>query len=396
MRTGSFSTSPHLMADDVQKEYLTLHEIVRAARDKLGDHAWHYIVGGTETESAVRRNRWAIDRLALRPRVLRDVSDLDPSIEWFDRTLRIPVMFAPVGGLEHFWETGPIPVTQAAGEFGIPHMLSSVCACDFAEVARSSPQALKMFQLYVHGDAAWVDEILDRVTELGFTQLCLTVDSAVYSRRERDLAQRNIRRANVPGREWQGRLSWKDIERIRSRTRLPLMLKGVASAADAELAVEHGVDVVYVSNHGGRQLDHGQGCIEMLTDVVDAVGKRARIIVDGGFCRGTDVVKALCVGADLVAIGRMQCVALAAGGKPLLLRLLELLEIEIRTAMALCGVTRVSQLDRSYLSVSESMLPTHVWGAFPMLDEALASPPCVDLESTGTARPESAALKPAR
>lgn len=359
----------------MNETFLTLHEIVRAARARLNDHAWHYIVGGTETESAVRRNRWSIDRLALSPRVLRDVSEVDLSIDWFGQRLRMPLMFAPVGGLEHFWDTGPIPVTQAAGEFGIPHMLSSVCACDFADVAQASPEALKMFQLYVHGDAAWVDAILDRVTELGFTQLCLTVDSAVYSRRERDLAQRNIRRANVPGREWQARLTWKDVERIRSRTRLPLMLKGIACAADAELALAHGVDVVYVSNHGGRQLDHGRGCIDMLPEVVDAVRRRAKVIVDGGFCRGTDVVKALCLGADLVAIGRMQCVALAAGGKPVLLRLLALLEAEIRIAMALCGVSRVDQLDRSYVSQGESMLPTHVWGAFPMLDEALARPP---------------------
>ena len=359
----------------MNEPFLTLHEIVRAARARLNDHAWHYIVGGTETESAVRRNRWSIDRLALSPRVLRDVSEVDPSIDWFGRRLRMPLMFAPVGGLEHFWDTGPIPVTQAAGEFGIPHMLSSVCACDFAAVAQASPEALKMFQLYVHGDAAWVDAILDRVTNLGFTQLCLTVDSAVYSRRERDLAQRNIRRANVPGREWQARLTWKDVERIRSRTRLPLMLKGIACAADAELAVAHGIDVVYVSNHGGRQLDHGRGCIDMLPEVVDAVRRRAKVIVDGGFCRGTDVVKALCLGADLVAIGRMQCVALAAGGKPVLLRLLALLEAEIRIAMALSGVSRVDQLDRSYVSPGESMLPTHVWGAFPMLDETLARPP---------------------
>ncbi len=359
-------------------QFLTLHEIVLAARQRLNDHAWHYIAGGTETETAVRRNRWAIDRLALCPRVLRDVSAMDTSVRWFEHTLRIPVMFAPVGGLEHFWESGPIPVVQAAGEFGIPHMLSSVCACDFDEVAKASPEALKMFQLYVHGDPAWVDAILDRVTQLGFTQLCLTVDSAVYSRRERDLAQRNIRRANVPGREWQTRLTWKDIERIRSRTRLPLILKGIESADDAELAVDHGVDVIYVSNHGGRQLDHTRGCIESLPAVAERVRKRAKIIVDGGFCRGTDIVKALCSGADLIAIGRMQCVALAAGGKPALLRMLELLETEIRTTMALCGVSRVEELGPAYLSLGESMLPTHVWGAFPMLPEALAMPPGID------------------
>ncbi len=363
------------MAQLPANDYLTLHEIIQQARLNLGNHAWHYIVGGAETETTMRRNRWSIDRLALRPRVLRDVGDTDAGIDWFGRRLRMPILFAPVGGLEHFWESGPIPVTQAAGEFGVPHMLSSVCACDVSEVASAAPKALKLFQLYVHGDPQWVDDTLDRVIDLGFEQVCLTVDTAVYSRRERDLAQRNIRRANVPGRHWQAKLTWKDIGRVRSRIRVPLILKGIATADDARLAVEHGVDAVYVSNHGGRQLDHGQGAMEVLPEVVDAVGGRARIIVDGGFCRGTDVVKALCAGADLVGIGRMQCVALAAGGKPTLLRLLELLESEIRIAMALSGAASRADLGRSHLAISQSMLPTHTWGAFPMLNDDLSAPP---------------------
>lgn len=357
------------------EEFLTLHEIVRKAKTNLSAQHWHYIVGGTETETAMRRNRWSIDRLALRPRVLRDVSATTPAIDWFGHSLRIPVMFAPVGGLEHFWETGPIPVVQAAGQFGVPHMLSSVCACDYAEVARASNDALRMFQLYVHGDIAWVENTIERVSNLGFSQIAITVDSAVYSRRERDLAQRYFRRTNVPGREWQARFTWRDIERVRKRFAFPLMLKGIATAEDARLAVEHGIDVVYVSNHGGRQLDHGQGSMEILPEIVAAVKGHAKIIVDGGFCRGTDIVKALATGADLVAIGRMQCAALAAGGRSALIRLLNLFETEIKVAMALCGVNHPSQLNRSHIAQSESMLPTHAWGAFPMLDESFSSPP---------------------
>ncbi len=359
-------------------EFLTLHELIQRARHKLHDHHWHYIIGGSETESAMRRNRWSIDRLALRPRVLRDVSEQDPSVDWFGHRLRLPVMFAPVGGLEHFWEDGPVSVVQAAGEFGIPHMLSSVCACDLAEVAAASRSALKLFQLYVHGDADWVDATIDRVAELGFEQIAITVDSAVYSRRERDLAQRYFRRANVPGREWQACFSWKDVERIRKRFALPLILKGIATAEDARLAIDHGIDVVYVSNHGGRQLDHTQGSMEVLPEVVEAVGGRARIIVDGGFCRGSDIVKAIALGAHLVGIGRMQCAALAAGGKPALLRLLELLEIEFKIALSLCGVSTPCQLDPAFVAKSQSMLPTSVWGAFPMLSDDYSAPPYLD------------------
>lgn len=360
------------MSFPVTGDVLSLHEIVRKARQNLNDNHWQYIIGGTETEASLRRNRWSIDRLALRPRVLRDVSFVDPGLEWFGHRLRLPLLFAPVGGLEHFWETGPIPVTQAAGEFSVPHMLSSVCACDFREVASSSPLALKMFQLYVHGDAQWVDEICDRVIDLGFSQLCLTVDSAVYSRRERDLSHRNIRRAHVPGREWQARLTWEEVRRIRQRLGLPLMLKGIMTAEDAMIALDHGIDVIYVSNHGGRQLDQGQGAMEVLPEIVAVVGGRAKIIVDGGFCRGTDVVKAIAAGAQLVAMGRMQCIALAAGGKDALLRMLEILEAEIRIAMALCGVNRLDELNPSYLCLSEPVLAAHTWGAFPLLDESLA------------------------
>ena len=360
------------MSFPITGEFLTLHEIVRKARQNLNENHWQYIVGGTETEATLRRNRWSIDRLALRPRVLRDVSNVDPGIDWFGQRLNLPIVFAPVGGLEHFWETGPLPVTQAAGEFGVAHMLSSVCACDFAQVAAASPEALKIFQLYVHGDSQWVDEIADRVIGLGFSQFCLTVDSAVYSRRERDLAQRNIRRANVPGREWQARLTWDEVMRIRKRLKVPLMLKGIATAEDARIALDHGIDVIYVSNHGGRQLDQGQGAMEVLPEIVKAVDAKAKIIIDGGFCRGTDVVKAVAAGADMVAMGRMQCIALAAGGKSALVRMLELVDAEIRIAMALCGVNTLAELNPSYLCPSEPVLAPHTWGAFPLLDDSLA------------------------
>lgn len=361
------SAAPH--------DFLTLQEFVVRARHALSDHHWHYIVGGTETETTVRRNRWAIDRLALRPRVLRDVSELDSSIDWFGHRLRLPVIFAPVGGLEHFWDSGPTAVVQAAGQFGIPHMLSSVCACDPAELARASPAALKLYQLYVHGDSDWIEATLERIAELGFAQVAITVDSAVYSRRERDLAQRYFRRTNVPGREWQARFTWKDVERVRKRFDFPLMLKGIATAEDARIAVDMGIDGVYVSNHGGRQLDHSQGSMEVLPEIVDAVDGKARVIVDGGFCRGSDIVKAIAMGADLVGLGRMQCVALAAGGAPALVRMLELLETEVRIALALCGVTSPTQLDRSYLTDSDAVLSTNTWGAFPMIDRSYSAPP---------------------
>jgi glycolate oxidase len=145
------------------------------------------------------------------------------------------------------------------------------------------------------------------------------------------------------------------------------VLKGIATAEDAKIALDHGVDWIYVSNHGGRQLDHGRGSMDVLPEVVEAVAGRAGIIVDGGFARGTDVVKALAAGADLVGLGRMQCYALAAGGQPALVRMLEILDDEVRRCLGLMGVTRFAELDRSYLHPAPSTAPPHVLSAFPLL-----------------------------
>src|SRR6516164_9022438 len=150
--------SPTASSDVGASEFETLHEIVRRARDKLDQNAWDYIVGGTETETTLRRNRMALDSIALRPRVLRDVSRVNASVEVLGRKLRLPVMLAPVGSLESINPRGAEPVVRAAAEFGCAHMLSSVCDPGLEEVAKAAPNALRMFQLYVRGDAAWADD----------------------------------------------------------------------------------------------------------------------------------------------------------------------------------------------------------------------------------------------
>lgn len=347
--------------------FLTLHEIIQKARQKLNHDNWDYIVGATETETTVKRNRAAIDALGFKPRVLRDVSQVDTSTQFLGQKLRLPVLLAPVGSLELFAADSAIAAASAAQQFGIAHMLSSVCLVNFEQVAQAVPDALRLFQLYVHGDAAWVDALVQRTQQAGCKAFCLTVDSAYYSRRERDLAKRNIRRSNVPGRHCQASLTWKDIERIKSKLQIPLILKGIGTAEDALMAVEHGVDMVYVSNHGGRQLDHDRGSMQVLPEVVDAVNGRASIIVDGGFNRGTDIVKAIAMGADMVGLGRMQCYGLAADGVNGVVRMLELLETEVRTTMGLLGVTQLSQLDRSYLCSQPLTTPSDVLSAFPHL-----------------------------
>jgi isopentenyl diphosphate isomerase/L-lactate dehydrogenase-like FMN-dependent dehydrogenase len=350
-------------------EFQNLHEIVKKARQNLDQNDWDYIVGGTESETTLRRNRLALDSIAFRPRVLRDVSRVDASVETLGRKLRLPVLLAPVGALETFEPGAGATVAHAAQTFGVAHMLSSVCEPGLEAVAAAAPDALRIFQLYVRGDANFVDDHVRRAVAHGYTAFCLTVDTAHYSRRERDLAKRHVTagRRRVGGREFQAALDWRTVARIKQTFDVPLALKGIATREDAEIAVEHGVEWIYVSNHGGRQLDHGLGAMDLLPEIVDAVAGRAKIMIDGSFCRGTDIVKAIAAGADLVGLGRMQCFALAAAGETGIVRMLELIEDEVQRCLGLLGVTKFSELDRSYLRAAAPANPPHALSAFPLL-----------------------------
>src|SRR5207247_366609 len=229
------------MGEDLRERFQTLHEIVRAAHQTLDPGAWDYRAGGTETETTLRRNRQALDSIAFRPRVLRDVSKVDTTATLLGRTLRLPVMLAPVGSIETFTPGGAATAARGATAFGVAQMLSSVCNPGLEATAAAAPGGLRIFQLYVRGDDGFVDAHVNR-------------------------------------------------------------------------ARDNGVEGVYVSNHGGRQLDHGRGSADVLPEVVAAVRKRALVIVDGSFVRGTDVVKALALGADCVGMGRIACCGLGAAG----------------------------------------------------------------------------------
>ena len=353
----------------VPSDLLNLHEIVAKARQNLNQNDWDYIVGGVESETTLRRNRMALDSIAFRPRVLRDVSKVDASVSHFGRRLRLPVLLAPVGSLESFHSAGAESVVRAVKEFGAAHMLSSVCDPGLEDLAAAAPDALRLYQLYVRGDEAWVDDHVERAIAHGYAGFCLTVDTAHYSRRERDIAKRFVTagRRRVQGRAFQAALDWRTVKRIKSRFKIPLAIKGIATAEDAAIALDHGVEWIYVSNHGGRQLDHGRGAMDVLPEVVDAVAGRAKIIIDGSICRGTDIVKAIAAGAHLVGIGRMQCFALAAGGEAGVVRLLELLEDEAQRCLGLLGVTSFAELSRSYLHAAAPANVPHVLSAFPLL-----------------------------
>ena len=354
-------------------EFQNLHEIVKKARHNLDQNKWDYIVGGTETETTLRRNRMALDSIAFRPRVLRDVRKVDASLECLGRKMRLPIILAPIGALECFDEDAGAAVARAAEAFGVAHMLSSVSEPGLENVARAAPGALRLYQLYVRGDDAFVDDHVERAIAHGYTAFCLTVDTAIYSRRERDLAKRYVtsgrrRVSAAAGRDFQAGLDWRTVERIKGKFNISLMLKGIATAEDAKIACDHGVEWIYVSNHGGRQLDHGRGSLEILPEIVQAAAGSTKIVVDGGISRGTDIVKAIGTGADLVGIGRLQCYALAAAGQAGVLRMLELLEDEVQRCLGLLGVDRLAQLDASYLHPATPVNPPGVLSAFPLLD----------------------------
>jgi len=356
------------MLNDTEGEFLNLHEFVKAARLKLDQYIWDYLVGGTETETTLRRNRLALDSIAFRPRVLVDVVAVDSSFSFCGRKIRLPVALAPVGSLQSFEAGGGASVASAAGEFGVPVFISSVTQPSLEDVAAAGTGP-KIFQLYVRGDDGFIDDYVKRVVDAGYDAFCITVDTAHYSRRERDIAKRfrkPWRRGNT-GMEYQAGLNWGHIERFKAKHKIPLIIKGIATGADAERACAVGVDVVYVSNHGGRQLDHGRGSMDVLPEVIAAVAGRAKVYVDGGFSRGSDVLKGIAMGADLVVIGRLFCYGLAAAGAAGVVRVLEILEDEMQECMGLLGVTSLAALDRSYVHPAPPVVSPHVHSAFPLL-----------------------------
>lgn len=357
----------------LETEFLTLHEFIKAARMNLNSNAWDYLVGGTESETTLARNRLALDQIALRPRVLRDVSGISTISTFLGSSLRLPVILAPVGSLEQFHPEGAVAVARAAGRFGAATMTSSVTTKALADI-RAATSGPLYYQLYVKGDDGFVDAAADAAIEAGCDAFCVTVDVQQYSRRERDIAKRfqkswGASNNSAEQDHYQAAFSWKDVARFKSKYDIPFMLKGIGTAEDARIAVEHGVEVIYCSNHGGRQLDHGLGSADVVQDVLEAVDGKARVVVDGSISRGTDIVKMIALGVDAVGIGRLYCYGLAARGDAGIVRVLEILEDEVQRSLGLCGVTSFSELDKSFLRFgAPPVTQPNVFSAFPLLN----------------------------
>jgi isopentenyl diphosphate isomerase/L-lactate dehydrogenase-like FMN-dependent dehydrogenase len=362
----------------------TVVDAVRAARLALTPPLWAFSGSGPEYEVTIRRNRAAFDRLALLPRVLRGAGQPDTSTTFLGQHLALPVMLAPVGTLAMWHPGGAASAARVAADMGT---LSLVPSGADVEAVRGACDGPLIYQLYAYqGDRDWQEGMVARVERAGYTALCVTVDSAGSGVRDRPLANRSLwmtpsgrpeHNPGVPGpvaevaeqrytpRTRQASLTWDDLAWLRARTRLPFILKGILTPSDAERATECGVDVIYVSNHGGRRQDQLPSTLEMLPMIVAAVAGRVPVIIDSGFMRGTDVVKAIALGARAVAIGKLMIWSLAAGGEPGLSRVLELLRGEIGTTMAALGAPTLADLSPE-LVVHSFDPPLAPWPVEPM------------------------------
>jgi L-lactate dehydrogenase (cytochrome) len=368
-----------------------------AARRRLPRFLFDYIDGGSYGEETLRRSVSDLAGVALRQRVLRDVSQLDLSTEILGQKLALPLSLGPIGLAGMYARRGEVQAARAAQAAGVQFTLSTVGCCPLTEVAAGTEKPI-WFQLYITKDRGFTREMIARAAELGCPVLFFTVDLPVPGSRYRDVhsgltaapglrgrARRFMQALGKPGWAWDvgvhGRphelgnvaplldrnaglldflswsaknfdatLTWKDIEAIRSLWPGKFVIKGILDPDDARAAAACGADGIVVSNHGGRQLDGVLSTARALSAIADAVGDDLTILADGGIRSGLDVVRMLALGADGVLLGRAWAYALAAEGGAGVAKLLEIIEAEMRVAMALTGVTRVDQIDRSILA----------------------------------------------
>ncbi len=355
---------------------VSVRDFERLAADILDQAAFDYIAGGAGDERTLAANEAAFDAWQLRPRVLVDVSAVDASTTFLGQPVSAPFGVAPVA-FQHFAHPDAEPaLAAAAASAGVPYCLSTMSSRSMEEVAAAAEatggSGPRWFQLYVHRDRARSASLVQRAAAAGYGALVVTVDLPIAGSRDRDrrnelaypqafgnfpasVAREGSADASdesisvVIGGLNDASFTWSDLAWLRSLTDLPLVIKGILTGEDAALAVEHGAAAVIVSNHGGRQLDRTPPAIEVLPEVVQAVGGRAEVYVDGGVRRGADVLIALALGARGVLVGRPAVFGLAVGGGHGARRVLDILAAEIRTDMALLGVSRPDEIGAQHV-----------------------------------------------
>jgi len=332
--------------------FVTLDDFEPVARAALPDDLYGFIAGAAGDEWTHDENRRAFGRWILRPRVLRGVGSADPSITLLGASLSMPVLVAPWAYQRMAHPDGELATARAAARAGTIMCVSST-ALEILEDVAAATEAGKWWQLYVFTDRGATEDMLARVVAAGFGAILWTVDLNAYGLRHRE-TRSGYEPAISPSTEalaYDVTLSWDDIPWLRSHTPgLPLLLKGILTREDAELAVQAGADGIVVSNHGGRQLDTSPATLDALPEVVEAVGGRIPVLVDGGIRRGTDVVKALALGASAVLVGRPTAWGLAAAGEEGVVDVLRILREELENAMTLCGCATVADITRQHVA----------------------------------------------
>lgn len=365
----------------------SIEDVAGVARKRLARGARDYLEGGGEDEYTLRRNRAAFDHYEIVPSALHDVSEVDTSTTALGSELPVPVILSPVGGPRLLHHEGELAVARAACHARIPYAISTLATVSLERIAAETVGDL-WFQLYLWGDRGVAKELLARAQDAGYRALLFSIDVSVRSKRERelhagvklpkpDLTLRTfldgalhpswswrfltsdaVSFPNVEGAHgtsggspslsdmFDGTVCWDDLDWIRDVWKGPIALKGILSPDDARRAADTGVDAIVVSNHGGRQLDHLPATIDVLPGIVDAVGDRVEVLFDSGIRRGTDILTALALGARAVLVGRAHLYGLAAAGEAGVRHAVDILSEELRTAMALAGVTRLSEIDR--------------------------------------------------
>ena len=337
-------------------EHLNADEFLAAAAAKVDPAVWCYFEGGAGDEWTLRENVAALGRWQLRPRVLVDVGEVRLETTLLGTPVAMPLGIAPFALQRLLDPEAELATARAAAATGALMTVPTLTSFRHREL-QAAVDAPRWLQLYVQQDRVLTRSHLAEAGEAGYGAVVLTVDLPVLGRRERDLRLGFEVPADIPLHygtlvDIDPTVTWRDLEWIRGATGLPLVLKGITTHEDAVLAVEHGVDAIWVSNHGGRQLDGVAAPIDVLPEVVEAAAGRCEVYVDGGFRRGADVVKALALGARAAFVGRPVAAGLAVGGEAGVTRVLELLHDEIELALALAGCTRPEEVTRAHVQRS--------------------------------------------
>jgi 4-hydroxymandelate oxidase len=344
------------------RDVLSLPEFEQLARQAMTPMAFEYVASGAAEEHTVRWNREAFDRIRLRPRVLRVPAPVDTRVTLLGRELAFPILLAPTAYHRVLHPDGELETARGAAAAGITWMVSMGTTTPIGDIARVATSPL-WFQVYFQADQEFTRDVVRQAEEAGCDVLCVTVDTPIIGPRNRQAKARFRLAPDVTtphlydiGRRRQEIMdprrvvaTWKDVEWLRAFTKLPLVIKGILDADDAELALQSGAEGIVVSNHGGRNLDTAPAAIDALSEVADRVQGRVPLLMDGGIQRGTDVLKAIALGARAVLIGRPYCYGLGVAGRAGVCRVVEILRGELEAAMMLTGAPDISSIDRSLL-----------------------------------------------